>query len=42
MITGGVIFCGRMAAGWHRAMIQPKLMVAFAVMFGLTLILLVV
>ncbi|MFO7862283.1 MAG: proton-conducting transporter membrane subunit, partial [Desulfosalsimonas sp.] len=42
MITGWIVFCGRMAAGWHRAMIQPKLMVAFAVMFGLTLILLVV
>lgn len=42
MITGGVVFFGRMAAGWQRAMIQPKLMAAFAVMFGLILILLVV
>ena len=42
MITGWVVICGRMAAGWHRAMIQPKLMVAFAVILGLTLVLLVV
>ncbi len=39
-VAGSVTACGRAAAGWHRAMIQSKLMVVFAVVFGLTLILL--
>jgi len=40
-IGNGVIYFGRVAAGWHQAMIQSKLMVIFAVIFGLMLIMLV-
>ncbi|MFP4650040.1 MAG: NADH-quinone oxidoreductase subunit L [Desulfobacterales bacterium] len=42
MITGSVTGAGRVAAGWHRVMIQTKLIALFAVVFGLTVILLVV
>jgi len=39
---GNSIMAGaRRTAGWHRALIQRKLMVIFAVVFGLTLIMLV-
>ncbi len=42
MITASVIRAGRLAAGWHQVLIQTKLMALFAVVFGLTLILLAV
>ncbi len=40
-VCNGVIGSSRAAAGWHLVMIQSKLMVVFAVVFGLTLILLI-
>ncbi len=41
-ISRWTVQAGQMVAGWHQAMIQPKLMVMFVVVFGLTLILLIV
>lgn len=41
-ISRGVVRSGRVAADWHLSMIQTKLMVMFGVIFGLTLILLVI
>jgi len=42
LLANSIIACGRAAAGWHRALIQKKLMAVFAVIFGLTLILLII
>jgi NADH-quinone oxidoreductase subunit L len=40
--SGRILSWARAVAGWHRALIQKKLMAVFAVVFGLTLILLIV
>jgi NADH-quinone oxidoreductase subunit L len=42
LLANSIVACGRAAAGWHRALIQKKLMAVFAVIFGLTLILLII
>jgi len=42
LLANRIVACGRAAAGWHRALIQKKLMAVFAVIFGLTLILLII
>ena len=39
-VAGAIVSSGRILADRHRAMIQPKLMVIFAVIFGLTLLML--
>ncbi len=41
-LSNGIVAGAKSIAGWHQALIQRKLMVVFAVIFGLTLILLMV
>lgn len=41
-LGNGIVASARSIAAWHQALIQRKLMVLFAVIFGLTLILLII